>query len=154
VVGKVEAGASFGVPRGVKYGAVQSKDVDGKIVAEVGVWWQDLGGCDSEPTGLYVHQFDEGQVELVIEDGSTGESLELLGPGDVIDVGVGDEDLLEREPVVREGGDDASDVVAGINDDGLVGGFVAEDGAVTAKRADDENFMDHEFILEVSGMLG
>ena len=61
----------------------------------------------------------------------------------MVDVGVGDDDLLEGELVAGKGGDDAGDVVAGIDDDRLVGGFVSEDGAVALERADYEDFVDH-----------
>ena len=40
-------------------------------------------------------------------------------------------------------GQDAADVVAGIDHDGLAGGLVAEDGAVALERTDGEDFMDH-----------
>jgi len=48
----------------------------------------------------------------------------------VVDVRVGDEDLLDGELVPLEDGHDARDLVARIDDDGLAGGFVAQDGAV------------------------
>ena len=37
---------------------------------------------------------------LVVEDGSAGELLELVSSGDVVDVGVRDEDLLDGEAVL------------------------------------------------------
>ena len=42
-----------------------------------------------------------------------------------------------------EEGDDAGDVVAGIDDDGFVGGLVAEDGAVALEGTDGEDFVNH-----------
>ena len=66
-----------------------------------------------------------------------------MGSGDVIDVSVGDDDLLDGEVVFLEQSDDAGDVVAGIDDDGLAGGFVAEDGAVALEETDGEDFVDH-----------
>ena len=103
----------------------------------------DGGGGDAEPAGLNVHHFDQGEVVLVVEDGGAGELLEAVGSGDVIDVGVGDDDLLDGEVVLGEQGEDAGDVVAGVDDDGFAGGFVAEDGAVALEGADGEGFVDH-----------
>ena len=40
------------------------------------------------------------------------------------------EDLLDGEFVTLENGDDARNLVAGIDHDGLAGGLVAQDGAV------------------------
>jgi hypothetical protein len=80
---------------------------------------------------------------LVVENGRSGELFEAVGSGDVVDVGVGDDDLLEGEVVLFKQGDDAGDLVAGIDDDGFVGGLVAEDGAVALEQADGEDFVDH-----------
>ena len=64
-------------------------------------------------------------------------SFELLGPGDVVDVGVGDDDLLHGEAVaLARMAWIAGDVVAGIDNDRLARGFVAEDGAVALERTD------------------
>jgi len=61
----------------------------------------------------------------------------------VVDMGVGDDDLLDGEMVLFESGCDAGDVVAGIDHDGFAGDLVAEDGTVALKGADDEDFVDH-----------
>ena len=103
----------------------------------------DFGGGTPEPAGLDVHHLDQREVVLVVEDGRAGEGLEARGPGDVIDVRVGDEDLLDGEIVALEEGEDARNLVAGIDDDGLAGGLVAEDGAVALQRADGEDLVDH-----------
>ena len=44
-----------------------------------------------------VHHFEQRQVVFVEEDGRAGEALELERAADVVDVGVGDENLLELE---------------------------------------------------------
>jgi hypothetical protein len=102
---------------------------------------------------LNVHHFHQGQVVLVIEDGGAGELLKAVGAGDVIDVGVGDDDLLDGEVVFGEQGEDARDVLARVDDDGFAGGFVAEDGAVALERAYGEGFEDHREFCALSGQL-
>ena len=94
MIGDPETGAALGVAGGVEDGGGEAGDADGPMVGEVGVGWGDLGGEDAEPAGLEVHHFDQGKVELVVEDRGSGEALELLGSGDMVDVGVGDDDLL------------------------------------------------------------
>ena len=81
-----------------------------------------------------------GKVARIVEDGRAGEPLEAGCSGDVVDVGVGDEDLLDRELVALKDGQDARDIIAGIDDDGFAGGFIAEDGAVALQRANGEGF--------------
>ena len=79
LVGEVEADAAFGVAGGVEDGAGDAGDGDEFAVCEGVVGWVDLGGGDAEPAGLDVHHRDQGQVELVVEDGGAGELLELRG---------------------------------------------------------------------------
>ena len=114
----------------VEDGAGEADDGDAFAIVKgvVGGW--DLWSRDSEPAGLHVHHFDQGQIVLVIEDGRSGDALEAMGAGDVVDVGVGDDDLADGEVVLVEDAEDARDVVAGIDDDRLEGGFVAQDGTV------------------------
>ena len=66
-----------------------------------------------------------------------------MGSGDVVDVGVGDDDLLYGEVVAVEDGLDAGDVVTGVDNYGFAGGLVTEDGAVALEEADGQDFMDH-----------
>ena len=68
----------------------------------------------------------------------------------MVDVGVGDEDLLEGETEGGEAAMDAADFVAGIDDDGFAGGLVGKDGAVALQRADGKGLENHEFIVERS----
>jgi hypothetical protein len=76
--------------------------------------------------------------------------FEAVRSGDVVDVGVGDDDLFDGELVLLKDGEDAGDVVAGVYDDGFAGGFVTEDGAVALEWAYDEDFVDH-WSLRVPG---
>jgi hypothetical protein len=48
---------------------------------------------------------------------------------------------------------DAADLVAGIDDDGLAGHFVAEDGAVAGQRADGKGFQNHGLIVSRGGVV-
>lgn len=67
--------------------------------------------------------------------------------GDVIDVGVGDDDLLDGKAMLLEEGNDAGYLIAGIDNDGLAGGFVAQDGAVALEHSDGKDFVDHALRL-------
>ena len=80
---------------------------------------------------------------MVNQNGGSGDLFEAVGSGDVIDVGVGDDDLLDGEVVFGQEGQDAGDVVAGIDDDGLTGALVAENGTVALEGANGEDFVDH-----------
>jgi len=120
-----------------------SSNGDEFAVVEGVVGVGDDGGGNAEPPGLNVHHFDQGQVVLVVEDGGTGELFEAVSGADVVDVGMGDDDLLDGEVVFGEEGEDAGDVVAGVYDDGFAGGLVAKDGAVALEGAYGDGFEDH-----------
>ena len=73
----------------------------------------------------------------------------------MVDVGVGDEDLRDAEIVALKDGEDTGDVVAGVNDDGLAGALVTEDGAVALQQADGKDLMDHmRFKVQASRRAG
>jgi hypothetical protein len=65
----------------------------------------------------------------------------------VVDVGVGDDDLSYLKVMFANQSQNGFDFVAGIDDHGFAGGFVADDGAVALQRADGEDFVDHGFIV-------
>src|SRR3974390_1609866 len=60
---------------------------------------------------------------------------------------MGDNDLLHGEVMPLQDGQYFLDVVARVNDHGLVRLLVTHDGAVTLQRAHGKNFVDHVFKL-------
>src|ERR1700733_11931843 len=117
-------------------GAGEAGDGDELAILEGVVRGGDGGGGDAEPASLNIHHFDQREIVLVVEDGGAGELLEAMGPGDVVYVGVGDDDLFDGESVGGEEGHDARNVIAWVNYDGFVGVFVSKDGAVALQRTD------------------
>ncbi len=103
----------------------------------------DLGNGHAQPRGLDVHHLYEREIVFVVVDGGPGELLELVGAGDVVDVRMRDDDGLYGEAMALERGLNEGDIVAGIDDDGLARGLVAEDGAVALEKADGKNLVDH-----------
>src|ERR1700724_2199494 len=103
------------------------------------VGWDDFGGFDSEPAGLNIHHFEQRHVGFVHDDGGAGEAAKVGGSGYVVDVGVGDDYLLEFEVKLLEEGVDGGDVVAGVYDGGFARVLISEDGAVAGDGADAED---------------
>jgi len=93
-----------------------------------------------------------GEVELVVEDRGAGDGFQPGGASDVVNVRVGDDDLFDGEVMPGEDGEDAVNFVAGVDHDGFVGGFVAQNGTVALQQADAENFVDHDYDDTASGM--
>ena len=117
--GQVQADTALGVAGGVEDVADQASNSDDAAIVEGVVGREDFGSSHAEPAGLNVHELDQRQVALVVEDGRAGKLLQPRGARDVVDMRVGDEDLLHGEFVARKDGEDAWNVVAGVDDDGL-----------------------------------
>ena len=54
----------------------------------------------------------------------------------------------KREAMLLQPGENLRDVVSRIDDDGFVGGLVAQDGAIAAQWTDGKGLEDHVLILE------
>jgi len=142
--GHPEADAAGGVARGVEHVDFGGADEELVAIFERGVDGNGFGGAHADPRGLDVeHGLEFGVMEVHV-DGGAGSELEFLCATNVIDVGVGNHDGGDGEAVALEDFQDAVDFVAGIDDDGVAGGFVAEDGAIALQDADGEDLMDHK----------
>jgi hypothetical protein len=74
---------------------------------QAGVGFFGFRSGDAEPAGLGFHDGEQRQVVFIEQDGCAGEALEAQCSADVVDVGVGDEDLLQLEAELGETAMDA-----------------------------------------------
>jgi hypothetical protein len=65
-------------------------------------------------------------------------------------MGMGDDDLAQREAVLLEPGQNLWKAIAGIDDDGFACDLVPEDGAIAAQRTNGKTFKNHGSILDRS----
>src|SRR5207253_8967916 len=83
------------------------------------------------------------EQELVVAvralDGHAEPLLQLRGPADVVDMAVGEQDLLGRDPRFRDRGLDALEVSARVDDGGTLRGFAPDDGTVLLKEGDGDD---------------
>jgi hypothetical protein len=128
--GDEDANAALGMAGGMDDGAFEGPEVDGVAVGEASIDDDAARIAHPEPLCLNVEHFEKRVVVLVEEDGSSGEVLELHRTTDVIDVGVGYDDLSKAELVLFQDRENGFDVVAGIENDGFPGGLVPQDGAI------------------------
>lgn len=110
-----EGGAVLGVAGGVAEGDAQAAEVDEVVGAGALIDGSVFG------TGV---EFDLGEA---FADGGEG--------GDVIGVGVGDEEVFELELVFREECEDGGGVPAGVEEGGFAGDFVPDEVAVDGVAA-------------------
>jgi hypothetical protein len=98
---------------------------------------------------LRVEHFQKCVIVLVEQDECAGGGAEFHGSSDVIDVGMGDDDLLDLQVVLADHREDVINIISRVDDHGFAGGLVADDGAVALQRADGEDFVDHGFIVQI-----
>jgi hypothetical protein len=65
----------------------------------------------------------------------------------VIDVAMGDHNLLDLQVMLADELENVFNVIAGVNDHRFTCGFVADDRAVALQRPDGEDFVDHASIV-------
>ena len=145
--GEVETDATFGVAGSVEDIGGEGSGGDGFSGGDAAVDFDFAGGGDADPLGLNVEHFEQGMVILVEQNGSPGRGAELHGSADVVDVSVSDDDLLDLKLVLLDESLDVFDVIAGVDDHGFAGGFIADNGAIAAERAYGEDFVDHRYIV-------
>lgn len=145
---EMEAHRSLRVARGINHLRGVVFESHGLAVNEAFIGERDFRCGDAEPPSLLVHHLEQGKVVLVQKNGSARQSFELERASDVVDVGVGDEDLPQFEAKLAQPSVNAGDLVSGIDHNRFARGFVAEKRAVALERADREGLEDHSFILE------
>jgi hypothetical protein len=141
--GEVEADAAFGVARGVEDLGGEGAGCHRLSGGDAAIDFYLPGRSYADPGGLRVEHLQKIVIVLVEQDGCAGGGAEFHGSADVVDVGVGDDDLLDLEIVLADYAEHIFDFVAGVDDHGFVSGFVADDGAVALQEADGEDFVDH-----------
>ena len=85
--------------------------------------------------------------------GAPVRALSFLRTADVIDVRVGNKNLLESEAECGEAAMDAGDLVARVDDNGLASLFVGQNRAVALERANGKDLEDHGHIVEPSAHM-
>ena len=102
---------------------------------------------NADPRCLYVEHFQQCIIVLIEQDWCARLRAQLHRSAYVIDVGMGDDDLLHIKLVLADDGENVLNIVARIDDHGFVRGLVADDRAVTLQRADRQDLVDHSLIF-------
>lgn len=145
--GEVKTNRALGVSGGMDYVGGVVLEADAETVGESLIGRCGLGRLDAEPCRLSGHHLEQWQICFVEVDGGAGERLEFECAADVVDVGVGDEDLLQCEAELSKPAVNAGDFVTGIDDDCFARLFVGEDCAVALEWTDGEGLENHELTL-------
>ena len=92
---EVEADGALGVAGRVDDVRWETVEADDAAVVQGFIGRGSLRSLYTEPCGLVRHHLEERQVGLMEINGSAGEGFELERATDVVDVSVGNEDLLQ-----------------------------------------------------------
>ena len=102
-----------------------------------------LRSLHADPRGLHVEHLQQRVIVLVEQNGRTGEPLQLHRSANVIDVRVGDNNLLHGEAVTLDDAHDVRYVVSGIDDDSFLGLLIADHRAIALQRTDRKDLVNH-----------
>src|ERR1035438_5811903 len=145
--GEIEADAAFGVSGSVQDTGGEGAGGDGFSGGNAAVDLNFSRRAHADPGGLGVEHFQQGIVVLVEQDGGAGGGAKLHGSANMVDVSVGDDDLVDLQVALADECKNILNIVAEIDDHGPGGGLVADDRAVALQRADGEDFVDHGDIV-------
>ena len=96
---------------------------------------------------MHIEHLQQGIVVLVEQDRSASGSAEFHRPADVVDMRVGDDDLLHLQVVLAHKSQYVFNFIARIDHYRFARSLVSNDRAVALQRADRENFVDHLSIV-------
>ncbi len=104
-----------------------------------------LRGRKAEHRALLRQAVDPELVARVRADDGQGQALgQLARAARMVDVGVREPDLFEREAQARDFAEQGVEVAPGVDDGGLQGGVAPDDGAVLLERGDgDGEVLEH-----------
>jgi hypothetical protein len=99
-----------------------------------------LRGGYAQPASLHLQHAGKGQIRLMEENGCAGDTFELRGAPNVVDMRMCDDDLPQREVVPRQPREDVGDLVAGVDNNRFSRLQIRQQSAVAAQGADGEGF--------------
>ena len=146
--GKVQADRALGMAGSVDDLGGVALQAHNLAIGQAFIRRRGLRRRNADPGGLHLHRLEKRPVVFIQKNGRAGQLLELESAAHVVDVGVGEENLFQFEAKFGEPAVNALSLVAGIDDNGLAGLRIAQQGAVGLQRADGKAFQDHGVILQ------
>ena len=141
--GEIQADAALGMAGGVQNIRGQASGAQALVVVEAGVDLDPPGRGHAEPRCLHVEHLQQRIVVLIKQDGSARLRPQFHRPANMIDVGMGDDDLFHLQLVPPDDREDVFDIVARIDDHRFARGFIADDRTIALQRADGKDFVNH-----------
>lgn len=112
---KIKADAALGVSGRVEYVGCMRTGTDGLSRRDAVVNFNFARRGHSDPRSLHVEHLQQNVIVLVKKDRSSSSGTQLHGPADVIDVGVGDDNLFDLQIMLANDGEQVFDVIARVN---------------------------------------
>ena len=102
ILGEIQANTARRVAGSVNDVGLEAAPTESIAFLEKMIDIHEIGRGNAEEVGLHVHGVIEGEIVAVHHDGSAGVLVELGEAADVVNVGVGADDDLDREFVAAE----------------------------------------------------
>jgi len=148
---KIKADASFGMAWSEKHIRRERAGPDRIGLSDALINLHFARRRHADPCGLDIEHLEQTVIVLIEQNWRAGCGPQFHGAAHVVDVRVGDYDLLYLQVVLSNQRENALDFIAGIDDHGFARGLVPNNGAVALQRADGKDFVDHDDQLLVAG---
>ena len=105
------------------------------------------GRGDADPCRLNIQHFQQSRVILVEDDWRARERSKFHRSANVIDMGVGDDDLLDRQTMLANQRNDLINVVSRIDHHRFMRRLIPDHGTVALQWTNGNDLVNHEVIV-------
>ncbi len=147
---KIETAAPLRMSRRMECDSLDSVNRNRLSIGQSNVRGEHLWRRDAQPRCLYIHHLHEWKVVLVVQNRSACTSLQLLGSGNVVDMGMRNNNLLHRQAMPSKHRHNRRNIVSGIDNNRLTRRLVAQNGAVALEQPDRKNLVDHALRVQAN----
>ncbi len=144
---EVKADAAFGVPGRVQNAGRMRAGFYAVAGSNALIDFYRAWGRHADPGGLHVEHLEQSKIVLVEQDRRSRGRAQFHRTAHMIDMGMGDDDVLDLQVMLAKQCEDVVNVVAGVDDHRFPSGLIANNRAIAVQRADREDLMDHAFIV-------
>src|SRR6187402_56551 len=112
------------------------------------IWWSYLGHGNTHPPRLLLHDLHQRQIELVVEDRSTGHLAQPPRPGNVVEMCVRHHDLCAAKLLSLHHRPNLDQVSTWIHHHRFARRLIAHDRAVALQRTYRKHLMNHRVLQD------
>ena len=144
---RVEAAGALRVAGSKNHPQRKARQPHHLSVGQFAVWRMHLGRLQSHPSSLRIHAVQEIKIGRMQQHRRAGQLAQSGRRAGVVQMRMGEQDLLEGQPQIGQPLRDAPSLVTRIDDNRLAALLIAHQRAIGLQRAGRKAFQDHGSIV-------